>query len=303
MPHVIPSFTGKDVLIHLASIYPQLYLAPGPESAEAYHDVVARGNPPSSSSLSHFRTHEEDSLVFENTPAGQVCIITMTHRQDFECFFQIMAKRCQLVPVPPTQGAAILDGVINWQKIRAHQHTFFQQQAQKGCSSPDWNSEFRRFTSEKSNYTDALIILSQGPYSAVPAEKIGLSHEAWTAASYTIRKYHECTHFITRRLFPALIDPLWDEMLADAVGLYAAFGHYDIEKAEMFLGIGPDGYTGGRLENYIPREEGPRMKTVCDAWAQRMHRAIARLAAYIPASQDVDPFTLAIQLEERKFTL
>ena len=71
-----------------------------------------------------------------------------------------------------------------------------------------------------------------------------------------IRKYHECTHFVCRRLYREKKDPVWDELVADAVGLYAAFGKYDISLAELFLGIKDGRYTGGRLENYLDKEAG-----------------------------------------------
>ena len=46
------------------------------------------------------------------------------------------------------------------------------------------------------------------------------------------------------------IEAIWDELVADAVGIYAAFGRYDAELEKLFLGIREGRYTGGRLENY-----------------------------------------------------
>ena len=64
------------------------------------------------------------------------------------------------------------------------------------------------------------------------------------------RRYHELTHVICRRLYPGDVDPIRDELVADAVGLYAAFGHFDPEMEKLFLGIRDGRYVGGRLENY-----------------------------------------------------
>ena len=69
------------------------------------------------------------------------------------------------------------------------------------------------------------------------------------------------------------LDPVRDELIADAVGLYAAFGRFDPEKEKLFLGVKGGRYVGGRLENYTDEPEklaGPvsaeldRMETVID---------------------------------------
>ena len=69
------------------------------------------------------------------------------------------------------------------------------------------------------------------------------------------------------------IDAVRDELIADAVGLYAAFGRFDPEKEKLFLGIKDSHYIGGRLENYTPEPEKmidsviaelDRMKNVID---------------------------------------
>ena len=205
------SLQGKDVIKTLAEIYPQLYLIPGEEGAAAYADVVRAGQTPSRRSLAHFRGHALDSCVREETPAGTVPVITLGERADFEVFLQIMAHRCTCAQIPRTQGAAILDGVVNWTKIREHEAAYLA----AGGTSEGWSDEFARFTADKANYKDALIVLSVGPYSAVDAARAGFSEEEWLSYSHAIRKAHECTHFICRRLYPALKDAVWDERVAD----------------------------------------------------------------------------------------
>jgi len=271
----------------LAEIYPQLYLKPGEEGAAAYAEIVGRGKDAPEHSLDHFRGSPLDSLAAEMTPAGEVRIITLGDRQDFELFLRIMANRCTLAQIPATQGASILDGVVNWPRIREHQKKFLE----SGGNPLDWPAEFRRFTAEPGNYRDALIVLSTGPYSAVTAEEAGMPEEAWLASSYQIRKAHECTHFICRRLYREKINAVWDELVADAVGLYAAFGRYDLKLAERFLGVSPDGYTGGRLINYAG-EEDP------DALARKAHRTLLHLEHVIRGEGKTDPYQLAIRLEK-----
>ena len=277
----------ESILKPLAEIYPQLYLTPGTEGAEeAYARIVRRGEDAPAHSLAPFRGSALDEITTEKTPAGEVQVITLGDRQDFELFLQIMAHRCTPAEIPATQGASILDGVVNWPRIHAHREAWLA-----GGGNPlGWVDEFRRFTSEPRNYKDALIILSVGPYSAVRAEAAGMAEDEWIAASHRIRKAHECTHFICRRMFPDRINAIWDELAADAVGLYAAFGRYDIRLAERFLGVTPDGYAGGRLENYAGGED-------LDALAQKIHRTLLHLDQVIRGEGKTDPYALAIRLE------
>ena len=289
----MPTARGRDVLSALAAIYPQLNLCPGEESAEAYKRIVQYGEAAPVCDLHRFLGDERDSCAIETTPAGEVQVITLHQRPDFERFLQIMAFRCREKEIPATQGASILDGVINWTKIRSRKAAFFA----SGGSEEDWPAEFRRFTADKRSYTDALIVLSDGPYSAVSAGSMGLEEQEWLAYSHEIRKAHECTHFICRRLFPEKIDPVWDEIVADAVGLFAAFGRYEAETAARFLGVSREGYTGGRLENYVSKEGG-EIQLNLDLAAKKVYNVLYRLQDVIVSCGVAEPYPLAIRLEE-----
>ena len=277
----------NHVIERLAAVYPQLYLTPGEEGAKACDGILRRGEDAPGRSLVHFRGNVRDALDVEGTPAGEVQVITLGDRQDFELFLQIMAYRCVPTAIPATQGAVILDGVINWTKIRKHESEYLA----AGGDPAGTLEEFRRFTANPRNFKDALIVLSTGPYSAVQAEETGLPAEEWLAASYRIRKAHECTHFICRRLFPEKIDAVWDELVADAVGLYAAFGRYDLRLAGRFLGVGPDGYLGGRLENYAGGADR-------DLLARKCYRTMLRLDRAVRGAGGIPPYELAVRLED-----
>lgn len=106
-----------------------------------------------------------------------------------------------------------------------------------------------------------MMAAKDGPYSNTAADAasealgVSLSEDEWTEKSDDIRKYHELTHFVCRKLFPERIDAVWDELVADAAGIFAAFGRYSRSLEELFLGIEDDKYTGGRLENYLNEGE------------------------------------------------
>ena len=79
----------ESILRPLAEIYPQLYLTPGEEGAELYREIVRKGVDAPSHSLAHFRGSSLDELTTETTPAGDVQVVTLGDRQDFELFLQI----------------------------------------------------------------------------------------------------------------------------------------------------------------------------------------------------------------------
>jgi len=77
-----------------------------------------------------------------------------------------------------------------------------------------------------------FIVLSDKPYSGIPASEMGLSNEKWAEKSMVIRKHHECAHLHTKRFFGLSRNHLHDELIADFCGFYAAFGEF---KARWFV--------------------------------------------------------------------
>lgn len=290
---------GREVIPYLARIYKQLYLIPGSDGADdKYRAIVRRGEDLSEKTLAHFTMSDNDSLVITETPAGIVQVISLYERNDFEIFIQIMANRCKKKVIPRTQGAAIIDGVINWDKINAHKKEFLEKEIARGNYFPDWSAEFRRFTSNKCNYQDGIIVLSVGPYSGISASELGFSESEWIEFSAVIRKYHECTHFICRRLYPDQIDPIWDEVVADAVGIFAAFGRYDSDMALKFLGVDESGYKGGRLEIYLKEGIEERSKNFeLDRMSKLVRTYVKLFSKIINESGNNNPFEILKLLE------
>ena len=297
------SVHGRGVIEALADIYEQLYIAPGEDGEKKYADIVQLGESAPERDLSHFRTHEEDSLIYEETPAGFVMCITLYEREDFVTFVRIMANRCKMVDIPDTQGASTIDGVINWKKIYAHRDEFLKAEEAKGNPEPDWNAEFNRFTADRNNFRDALIVLSVGPYSAVPGKKLGIEDDRWIQLSHEIRKYHECTHFICRKKYPDKKDAIWDELVADAVGIYAAFNKYDPAIQAMFLGIRDGKYEGGRLENYIEADTEEEKNRMLSDLSGKISQILESFNGMILKQSGIRPFELAVLLEETMDTL
>ena len=74
------------VIETLAKRFPQLYLKPqtGVSQSELYRAIVRKGYR-YEGSLSHFTGSAKDSLTSEQTPAGEVTVVLLGDRADFEC--------------------------------------------------------------------------------------------------------------------------------------------------------------------------------------------------------------------------
>ena len=262
--------SSENPISRLAKKYPQLLLPirAGEKETEEYRAAVLSGAPLSAEP--DFIGSPGDSLSVAETPAGKAEILYLENREDFEHAFRALAHRCEPVEIPASVGATTIRGLINWEKIHNHEKEYLQ------SGENDWDLEFRRFTAEKANYLDSLILLSSGDYSNVSAE----------TKSVTIRKYHELTHFICRALYPDDVDAVRDEVIADLIGLVAAFGDYDVHLAETFLGIEGECFReGGRLSYYT--DAGHLPETVA-----RAGQLIGRCAGRISSENKSDPFRL-----------
>ena len=259
----------------LAADYPQLYLNPDTDTQEAYRRVVLRGEEPEAKSLAHYRGDPADREELTKTPAGSVRVVTLGNRRDFELALRglMAAKDGPEAVIPESQGAAMLT-VFNWPRIHAHLALFPEEERA---------AEFKRFTAVRENYTDMLVLLSRGPYSHVDAAAVGETEEEWLEHSDTIRRFHELTHVICRRLCPGDVAPIRDELAADAVGLIAAYGRFDPETEKLFLGIRDGRYVGGRLGNYTDTPEA-LTAPVC--------AALERIRAMREAEEGTEPFSL-----------
>ena len=97
-----------------------------------------------------------------------------------------------------------------------------------------------------------FIILSNKPYSNIPANEINLLDEDWKDISIKIRRAHECTHYFTKRFLLSSRNNVHDELVADFAGFVSATGDYH---PDWFLkGLGIDKFPAeqpeGRLSSY-----------------------------------------------------
>ncbi len=266
---------------------------------EPYKDAVLRGIPVSEP-VKNFIGDERDTFSSLETPAGPAEILTLYRRADFETAIRCLSAYCEPIDVPTSMGAQTISGLINWKKIRDHKAAYLAN------GGTDWDEEMERFTAVRENFRDYLIILSAGPYSAVSAQEAGktagcvFTEEEWCKLSIVIRKYHELTHFIARKRFPENMEAIRDEIIADAIGLTAAFGRYETGLAKLFLGLEENIYReGGRLQLYYGKEEPSSVQV-------RARKLIDQVSLYLSSEYSQEPDTilqLVCEIEKNRIAL
>lgn len=249
-----PNTLTEHPILILARRYPQLSLPikPGERETEEYKSAVLRGkkieNRPA------FLFNENDRLMCIDTPAGKAEVLFLEDREDFVHAMRALAHRCEPVEIPESNGATAISGLINWEKLRPHLET-----------------DFDEFISDKNNYLDKLIILSSGFYSALKPEAAGFNADEWREKSIIIRQYHELTHFVSGKLYPDNKEAIRDEVIADSIGVIAATGELDALLIKKFLGTEGEVYReGGRLQNYCddPAEKMPYVNSLAEKLAE-----------------------------------
>ena len=247
---------GGEALAVLAKRFPQLYVAPAEGAQTAHRLAAGRGIAPAGADLGHFVTSPEDELREVDTPAGPVEVVFLQNRSDFETFLQIVGHKAEPVPIARTVGAITYRGIADWGKVAVAHAAYV------AAGGDDWPNEFARLARQPGAFRAEIVVISEGPYSNVPANQTPYDEERWLRISREIRLHHECAHVVCRRTMPDDVLPVWDEVTADVVGLLCAIGRYDAALAARFLGVAPDGYAGGRLAEYLSDEQAQRIDEV-----------------------------------------
>ena len=278
---------GKNVIQVLAKRFPQLYVAPAEGAQELHRLASGRGIVPSAASLAHFVTSDEDELRAVETPAGPVEVVFLRERADFETFLQVIGHKAQPVPIARTVGAITYRGLADWVKVaEAHK-------AYLASGGTDWGSEFVRLARTPGTFRSEIVVISEGPYSNVPASETPFEADEWTAISREIRLHHECAHVVCRRIMPEDILAVWDEVTADVVGLLCATKRYDAALATRFLGVTAEGFAGGRLAEYLSEEQTARIDEV----STEAFGACTRIEEMCGPEQAEDPFGFLLELK------
>jgi hypothetical protein len=247
--------TGVGVAVCLRRVLVQLRfpIAPGVSESASYRAATRRGvvvdGAPGGGAC--FRDPGGIRLLLHPTAAGRVPVVIATAREDFVTLVRALTRRNEPAPVPEAMGACIVAGYNNWERV-TRLRTAWEAEHPADRSPAAWSRAFQDLIPKKELYQDRFILLSAGPYSATPADALGLPRDEWLATSLAIRLEHECTHYFTRRAFGRMQNVLLDELVADYMGIVLATGRYRADWFLRFVGLEsyPEYRVGGRLENY-----------------------------------------------------
>ena len=198
-----------------------------------------------------------------------------------------LGRRNEPSEIPDSMGALMIAGFNNWHRIRLLKEQW-RRQDESEREHATWKDAFAVIRKRPELYQDRFMLLSDGPYSAVPASDLGLDDGQWRAKSFIIRRDHECAHYFTRRLFGSMRNNLLDELIADYAGIVAAEGCYRADWFLRFIGLDtyPDVRDGGRLALY--RGDPP----LSDGAFRVLHTLVVRAAEHL---EQVDHETLPKQ--------
>jgi len=280
----------------------------GISETEAYRAATRRGVPPDTFPEATGLELERPGLVeivLHPSPAGRIPLLIARGRAEFAALLRALTRKNEPVPVPDSQGALMVAGYNNWSRVDELRRQW-QALDEAEREAATWPEQFRRLQEQRDLYQDRFILLSDGPYSAVPAADLGLGEAEWREASLLIRRDHECAHYLTRRLFGSMRNNVLDELIADYAGITAALGAYRAAWFLRFVGLEdfPRYREGARLDLYRgtpPLSDGAFriLHALIEAAARNLERFDARHPASGPGSRALTLAALAsLRLED-----
>jgi hypothetical protein len=286
----------------LAEHLPQLSfpIAAGMSESAAYRAATRRGVPPAAlpeaTGLPLARP-ELVSLELYASPAGRIPVVVARGRAEFTALVRALARKNEPAPVPDSQGALIVSGYTNWTRLGDLRRSW-EALDPAARETAAWDEELARLRPHRDLYQDRFVLLSDGPYSGVPAADLGLEDDAWRRTSLVIRRDHECAHYFTRRLFGSMRNHVLDELIADWAGLVAARGRFRADWFRRFLGIEDLAHyrNGARLDLY---RGDPPLSDGAFSVLQRLVAAAAETLERFDRRQPEDPRSLS----ERALTI
>jgi len=186
-------------------------------------------------------------LDLYHSQAGHIPILFTECREDFITLVCALTNKNEPRTVPPSMGACMVKGFNNWDRVNRYRALWEAENIDK-----DWSEHFTEFKDCNELYQDRFIIMSNIGYSGLDAAAFNLSEKEWQGISFIIRREHECTHYLTQRVFGSARNNMFDELVADYAGIVKALGRFNASWFFKFVGLEnyPEYRQGGRMDNY-----------------------------------------------------
>jgi hypothetical protein len=227
----------------------------GISQTPAYIAATRRGQPieeiPEATGLK-INAPDKLQLLIHQSAAGPLPMLIIGDRGDFESILRALTAHNEPENVPPSMGACMIKGYINWDRIYDYKRKWQASEPLKNTEDA-WGQEFQKIAAHKELYQDRFMLISTGPYSNTPASAFGLEEDNWREISANLRIHHESTHFFTLSVFQTMRNNMLDEIIADYMGIRGAIGSYKADWFLRFIGLEnfPEYREGGRMQNYI----------------------------------------------------
>ncbi len=236
----------------LRSVLPQLLIQPhnGASKSEIYKHLVLRGESciqREYATTLQLNDPQGFSIKVVDHPCGPVPVIEISEHSDFLNVLRCLAYRCELVQIQPSVHSQAVSGLIHWGLIS----TLNQQERAE------------------------LIILHRSPYSSLLAAAIpgNPTTSQWLEISHQWRLEHELTHLATKCLVGEMRLNLFDELVADALGMLNSMQLYSAELFRRGLGLNVDATTtpNGRVHTYLTGLDLHDRHIACEYVLQRAY--------------------------------
>ncbi|MEW7281263.1 hypothetical protein ABW636_21930 [Aquimarina sp. 2201CG1-2-11] len=188
-------------------------------------------------------------LSIHQSLVGKIPVLIVPDEQDFCAIIQALLCKNEPEHLPKSMGAAIINGINNWDRIHR-----LKKEWQQSNPFESWGPYFKEYILPHPKlYKDKIIVLSTKPYSNTTAKNMNLPLTQWIDYSLQIRLEHECAHLFTLKYFGQMANNMHDEIIADYAGITKVLGQFNKEWFLYFLGLEnyPQYRKGGRLENYL----------------------------------------------------
>lgn len=214
-----------------------------------------------------FKNAEALHIFFAKTLGGRLPVIVTGNHEDFCSMEAVLNGRNRVIRIPLTVNG------------------------------------FTMQTRAENIYRHRVILLGSGPYSNIPADRMGMEEAEWREYSCRLRLAHESTHYETLRLFGDMRNHALDEINADVFGQIAAFGSFSAARQRLFFGLEPDrDDCTGRLSfycsNVIP-EDRPAVYHAVNVVLEDVEREVALLLSQKKPKYDILKKLLFTSIAER----
>ena len=233
----------SDVFSYLQTKLPQLNIPirPGMASTATYRRVARRGETFRHDDFGDHLTLEvpdELRLLIQEHPAGALPVLTTSNRKDFLTLLCALGGRSEPRPFPTTVNAQLISGYNNWDRVGRYRDAW--QRRRDRSLTNDWAAEMQRvIRTEPSLFQDRIVLVTDAPYSGVTASELefAITDSEWRRCSMSLRLEHEFTHYATKRLWGTMRTNLFDELLADFMGITHVLGRFSKDAFSRFLGL------------------------------------------------------------------